>query len=60
MENKHVRNTILFGAFCFVYGIASILIGYYLFPNTEDQLVYIVSGIGLILFDLWYILDQLL
>ena len=57
--NEFVRNTIIFGVFCILYGIVSILIGMYVFPGTQDQAVYVGAGILLEVFAVWYLYDQL-
>ena len=59
MKNEFVRKTVLIGAFCFIYGLASVLLGAFLFQGTQDQPVYIISGIGLMIAACWFIFDQL-
>ncbi len=60
MSKEFKRDTILFGTFGIVTGIVYILIGVFVYPRMEDQEVFVVMGIVLILFAIWYLYDQLI
>ena len=59
MNKEFKRETILFGTFGIVTGIVYILIGVFMYPRIEDQEVFTVMGIALVLFAIWYLYDQL-
>ena len=48
-----------FGLACLALAVVYIIVGVF-FVSGEDSIVLIVSGVGLFLFTLWFLIEQLL
>ena len=58
--SEYQKNVMLFGV-AVLMGIAYICIGLFVFQGgSEDQRVFVVSGIGLLVFCGWFLWDALL
>ena len=60
MKKKFKKNTFSCEMFTFAMGIVYILIGVYLYHGHEDQSVFIVAGIALMLISILFLLDRLI